>query len=40
MPRGYEYPFTLFAIVIALLVSGGGALSIDRSLMGSGRRRS
>jgi putative oxidoreductase len=39
LPRGYEYAFTLLAIVIALLISGGGALSIDRALMGSGRRR-
>ena len=41
MPRGFEYPFTLLAIAIALLISGGGALSADRALMGSssGRRR-
>jgi putative oxidoreductase len=39
LPRGYEYAFTLLAIVIALLISGGGALSVDRALMGSGKRR-
>ena len=41
MPRGFEYAFTLLAIAIALLISGGGALSADRALMGSssGRRR-
>jgi len=39
LPRGYEYAFTLLAIVFALLISGGGALSIDRVLMGSGSGR-
>jgi putative oxidoreductase len=35
--RGYEYPMTLLAIAIALLIAGGGQLSVDRSLSG-GRR--
>ena len=39
LPRGYEYASTLLAISIALLISGGGALSVDRSLMGPGGRR-
>lgn len=39
MPRGFEYAFTLLAIAIALLISGGGALSADRALMGSSSRR-
>lgn len=36
-PGGYEYPMSLFAISLALIISGGGAASIDRAL--SGRRR-
>jgi len=35
---GYEYPLSLLAISLALLISGGGMLSIDRGLSG-GRRR-
>lgn len=35
--RGYEYPLTLLAMSIALLISGGGQASVDRSLSG-GRR--
>jgi putative oxidoreductase len=35
--RGMEYALTLLLVSIALLISGGGALSIDRSLSG-GRR--
>ena len=35
--RGYEYPMTLLASSIALLIAGGGQLSVDRSLSG-GRR--
>jgi putative oxidoreductase len=37
--RGYEYPLTLLAMAIALLISGGGQASIDRALSGgrSGR---
>jgi putative oxidoreductase len=37
-PGGIEYPMTLAAICLALLISGGGMASIDRSLSG-GRRR-
>lgn len=35
---GYEYPLSLLAMSFALLISGGGMLSIDRGLS-SGRRR-
>jgi putative oxidoreductase len=34
---GYEYPMALFAMALALMISGGGFASIDRGL--SGRRR-
>lgn len=37
-PGGFEYPLTLAAICLALLITGGGAASVDRSLS-SGRRR-
>ena len=37
-PGGIEYPLTLAAICLALLISGGGMASIDRNLS-SGRRR-
>jgi putative oxidoreductase len=37
-PGGFEYPLTLLAISLALLISGGGVASIDRSLS-SGRRK-
>ena len=37
-PTGYEYPLALLAMCLALLISGGGMLSIDRNLS-SGRRR-
>ena len=36
-PGGYEYPMTLLAVSLALLISGGGAASIDLAI--SGRRR-
>ncbi len=36
--RGFEYPLALFAMSFALLISGGGMASIDRSL-GGGRRK-
>jgi putative oxidoreductase len=36
--KGYEYPLVLFAVSLALLISGGGMASIDRGLS-SGRRR-
>jgi len=35
--RGYEYPLTLLAMSLALLISGGGQASVDRALSG-GRR--
>ena len=37
-PGGFEYPLTLLAMCLALLISGGGMASIDRALS-SGRRR-
>jgi putative oxidoreductase len=36
--NGLEYPLSLFAMCLALLISGGGMASVDRSLS-SGRRR-
>lgn len=35
--RGYEYPMALFAMALALLITGGGRASVDRALSG-GRR--
>src|ERR1051326_6725939 len=35
--RGFEYPMSLLAIAIALLIAGGGQLSVDKSVSG-GRR--
>ena len=35
--RGYEYPLSLLAMSLALMISGGGQASVDRAL--SGRRR-
>ena len=37
-PKGIEYPLSLFAVSLALLISGGGMASVDRALSG-GRRR-
>ncbi len=37
-PRGIEYPMSLLAIALALLISGGGMASVDRAIAG-GRRR-
>jgi putative oxidoreductase len=37
-PNGFEYPLTLLAMSLALLISGGGMASMDRALS-SGRRR-
>jgi putative oxidoreductase len=37
-PAGIEYPVTLAAICLALLITGGGVASVDRGLS-SGRRR-
>jgi len=36
---GYEYPMTLLAISLSLLISGGGQLSIDLALGRSGGKR-
>lgn len=33
--RGYEYPLTLLAMALALMISGAGQASIDRALSGS-----
>jgi putative oxidoreductase len=39
-PAGMEYPLSLLAMCLALLITGGGQLSVDRALSGSkGRRR-
>jgi putative oxidoreductase len=39
--KGYEYPLTLLAMALALLIAGGGQASIDKTLGGGagGRRR-
>src|SRR6266550_1381705 len=34
--RGFEYPMTLLAICLALLISGGGAASVDLAMSGRG----
>jgi len=39
MPRGFEYALTLLAGSVALLISGGGAASVDRALSASAGRR-
>src|SRR5690348_14486932 len=38
--RGYEFPLSLLAMTIALLIAGGGQASVDRALSGGrgGRR--
>ena len=36
--RGYEYPMTLLAMALALLIGGGGQASVDRVVGGGGRR--
>lgn len=36
---GFEFPMTLLAGCLALLISGGGALSVDLAMTGTGRRR-
>jgi putative oxidoreductase len=39
-PAGMEYPLTLLAICLALLIAGGGQLSVDKGISAtSGRRR-
>ena len=35
--RGYEYPMSLLAMAVALMIGGGGQASVDRALTG-GRR--
>jgi putative oxidoreductase len=37
--KGIEYPLALLSIALALMISGGGAASIDRALTRSGGRR-
>ncbi len=37
--NGIEYPLSLLAISLALVIGGGGQLSVDRALTGSGSRR-
>ncbi len=32
--RGYEYPMSLLAMAIALLIAGGGQASVDKALSG------
>ena len=36
--KGFEYPLSLLAMSLALLISGGGMASIDLALSGSRRR--
>jgi putative oxidoreductase len=33
--RGYEYPLSLLAMAVALLIAGGGQASIDKGLSGA-----
>lgn len=35
--RGYEYALSLFAMAVALVISGGGQASVDKALSGGGR---
>ena len=37
-PQGFEYPMSLFAASLALMISGGGMASIDRAIAGRRRR--
>lgn len=37
--KGFEFPLALFAMSLALLISGGGVASIDLALSSGGRRR-
>lgn len=37
--KGIEYPLSLLAMSLALLISGGGIASVDLALSGGGRRR-
>lgn len=38
-PAGMEYPASLLAMCLSLLIAGGGQLSVDRGLSGSGGKR-
>jgi putative oxidoreductase len=38
-PPGIEYPMTILAACLALLIAGGGQLSVDLGLTGAGARR-
>jgi len=38
-PGGMEYPLSLLAMCLALVIAGGGQLSVDRGLSGSGGKR-
>jgi putative oxidoreductase len=35
--RGYEYPLSLLAMAVALLIAGGGQASVDKAVSGGGR---
>lgn len=35
--RGYEYALSLFAMAVALVISGGGQASVDKAVSGGGR---
>ena len=37
--RGFEFPFALFAMAVALIITGGGQASVDRYLMHPRDRR-
>lgn len=37
--RGYEFPMTILAMAVALLIAGGGQASVDRALSGGRGRR-
>lgn len=37
--RGFEYPLALLAMSLSLMISGGGAVSIDKAMGGGGGRR-
>jgi putative oxidoreductase len=39
LPQGYEYTFALAAVCVALLIAGGGRLSLDRVLQDPRARR-
>ena len=36
--RGFEFPFALLAMSLALLIAGGGQASLDKALVGGKRR--